>query len=832
MNKIVSTDFITDDVQRLVPVDATATTPKNAAVAKLMKAWEAKTTQRTAKGAGLTLMALSLAACNDDNTTAAAPTTPTTPTTPVTPAGQTFTLTPLVDIASDTTALTGSAASTFRFTGADEVVNGMTATMAATDTLLDGSTTDNDVLNVTLTGATTITTMNIETINLSYVVAAADFTGANTGTTTYNVSGAVAGVLSTPASAATIALNDYDRVLTVEGLTLTGTTAAGSAESMSIALSGASYGTTAATQTGVTIDGTDGEQLETLNIASNGSSANSFALAFQSTETVGTYTITGAQDLTMRVADAKVSGTTINATGNTGTVAISLDTGSGITVSAANWTGVDNIVLRDSDTTAGAATLNSTASGQNVVVANSVSTLTVAATGATYTAPAAAASLELNGTSTTSGVTVTTYAVQNATALNLSSLGLASSTSTTAANTISNLDGDFTRINITGDTSLAITDLDIEATETATTATTARAVVLDASAMTGNAFVNITASADSKVSYSITGTAGADTIVMNQSGGTVISGAGNDTVTSGNGADTVSLGAGTDTYNVSFGVDTLTLGAGNDTVDIDAATASAVAQVSTVVNSTATYTHVGTVSDTISVTINGTVYSTTIGAAGGTADIAAASSLSQFITEHATDILTAHGISVTNVVASTATDDIIATGKADGTAFTISARTVDASNSNAQADLTITATTEGSAAKDVATTITDFVAGDIINTVGLTALGTGGYVEGLANVSNVTEHGVIVITDASYASVAAAEDALQTKTAATTGDVTTTTAGIVVFLNSTTGTAQAFLDNDIDSDGTLADSTVVFTFSNITNLTDLASIMSADSFVI
>ncbi|WP_439508994.1 hypothetical protein, partial [Yoonia sp.] len=60
-----------------------------------MKAWEAKTTQRTAKGAGLTLMAVSLAACNDDSTTTAA--TPTTPTTPVTPAGQTFTLTAGLD---------------------------------------------------------------------------------------------------------------------------------------------------------------------------------------------------------------------------------------------------------------------------------------------------------------------------------------------------------------------------------------------------------------------------------------------------------------------------------------------------------------------------------------------------------------------------------------------------------------------------------------------------------------------------------------------------------------------------------------------------------------
>ncbi|WP_439508695.1 beta strand repeat-containing protein [Yoonia sp.] len=698
--------------------------------------------------------------------------------------------------------------------------------MAATDTLLDGSTTDNDVLNVTLTGATTITTMNIETINLSYVVAAADFTGANTGTTTYNVSGAVAGVLSTPASAATIALNDYDRVLTVEGLTLTGTTAAGSAESVSISLSGASYGTTAATQTGVTIDGTDGEQLETLNIASNGSSANSFALAFQNTETVGTYTITGAQDLTMRVADAKVSGATINATGNTGTVAISLDTGADITVNAANWTGVDNIVLRDSDTTAGAATLNSTASGQNVVVANSVSTLTVAATGATYTAPAAAASLELNGTSTTAGVTVTTYAVQNAATLNLSSLGLASSTSTTAANTISNLDGDFTTINITGDTSLRITDLDIEAVQTATTATTARAVVLDASAMTGNAFVNITASADSKVSYSITGTAGADTIVMNASGGTVIAGAGNDAVTSGTGADTVNLGAGTDSYVVSFGADTLTLGAGIDTVDINASGSDASAQSSTFTN-LATYTHVGTVHDDITIVVNGIAFSHTVTAG---ADVAADAAATQIAGALRSAILNATGVTLS--VDAVDTDLLVLTGAADGTAFTVSASFVDDSAAGDPSAAFVISTTAGAAAGDVATTITDFAAGDIIDTVGLTTLGTGGYVEGLANVSNVTTHGVIVITDASYATVAAAEDAVQARTAVVANDVATTTAGIVVFLNSTTGTAQAFLDNDIDTDAGLADSTVLFTFSNITNLTDLASIMSADSFVI
>lgn len=736
-----------------------------------------------------------------------------------------------MDIATDTTALTGSAASTFRFTGADEVVNGMTATMAATDTLLDASTTDNDVLNVTLTGATTITTMNIETINLSYVVAAADFTGANTGTKTYNVSGAVAGVLSTPASAATIALNDYGRVLTVEGLTLTGTTAAGSAESMSIALSGATYGTTTGTQTGVTIDGTDGQQLETLNIASNGSSANTFALAFEATETVGTYTITGAQDLTMRVDAAKVSGTTINATANTGKVGVSLDTGAGITVSAANWTGVDNIILRDSDTTPGAATLNSTASGQNVVVANSVSTLTVAATGATFSSMAAAASLELNGTSTTAGVTVGTYAVQNTTALSLSSLGLASSTSTTAANTISNLDGDFTKITITGDTSLKITDLDIEATQTATS-TSARAVVVDASAMTGNAFVNITASADSKVSYSITGTAGADTIVMNQSGGTVVAGAGKDSVTSGDGVDTVNLGAGDDTYVVSFGADKLTLGDGKDTVDINALGAAAVDEKQTI---TATFgtTGVAVGDATFVANVNGELVSFVHDVSGATTVTLAADEFElalqgsngfkngDFTITQAAGVLTLTFDSNLGDIADIKIfklgvdgDDATRAGTtgtaADGTTFT----SADVANAT------------GAAAKDVSTTITDFAAGDIIDTVGLGSLGTGGYYEGAAgDLTAGTAYGMIVITDQAYASWELAENAVAAKS-------TSNTEGVVIFLNSSTGVAEAHYETDLGANDTTAAADLVFTFSNITNLTDLASIMSADSFVI
>jgi len=788
---------------------------------KFAAVWEKKNA-KAARAGGVSLMALSLAACgSDDATTTATTTTDTaTTTTTTTAAGGTFDLTPLVDIASSTQALNGSLSSTFRFTDGNETVNGMTATMASTDTLLDQSTTDADVLNVTVTGATTITTSNIETINLNYAVAAQDFTAANTGTTTYNVSGSVAGTLSTPASGSTVNLDSYGRILTVEGLTLTGTAAAGSAESLSISMSGATYGATAATQTAVTIDGTDGEQLEAVNIASNGSSANTFAIAFENTETVGTYTITGAQDLNMRALDSKVSGTTIDATANTGNVGINLATAGGVTVNAANWTGVDDIVVYDADATAGAITLNSIASGQNVVVNNSVTTLTVAPVGAVYTALAAAADLDLNGTSATAGVTVTTYAAQNITALNLESLGLASSVSTTAANTIANLDGDFTTITITGDTSLKITDLDIEAVETAST-TTARAVTVNAADMTGNAYVDITASADAKVSYTITGTGGADTIVANASGSSLTGGAGADTLTGGNGVDAITGGAGADHIDMSYGADTLTGGTGNDTYDLNNTAAAASAQSSTILNTADG--NAGSADDALTVTINGVSYNYTTASAGTTTAI---NYVTAWVAQHKNAILAEHGITVTGLDASSAASATITmTGKADGTAFTASA--IDfAANAGTGTAITAT-TTDGAAALDVASTISDFQAGDIMDVVGISLTADGGYYEGAAgSFTQATEYQVIVLTGASYTSSTTAADAIDARYGGTDSD-----SQLFVYLDSTDGHAVMAYDSDINTDGA-ATLNELANFDSITNLTDLASIMSADTFTL
>jgi hypothetical protein len=703
----------------------------------------------------------------------------------------------------------------------------MTATMAATDTLLDPSKTDADVMNVTVTGATSITTVNIETINLDYTVAAQDFTAANTATTAYNVSGAVAGTLSTPTSGATITLNDYGRVLTVEGLVLTGTAALGSAESLSIAVSGATHGATAAAQTGVDIDGTDANALETLNIASSGAAANAMTLTVENTETIGKVVATGSADLTVRVAEALVDGVTIDGSASTGEVNLSFDTDSDITTNAANWTGVDNVIYRDDDATAQAATLNSVVSGQNIEIANSVAVLTVTAQGATYAALANAGSLQLNGTSTTAGVTVATYNAQNMKTLNLASEGLASSTATTAPNTISNLDGDFTSIVITGDTSLTITDLDIEAVQTATTATTARAVTVDASAMTGNAFASITASADAKVSYSITGTGKNDTLVANNSGSTLNGGEGVDTLTGGNGVDTASGGLGNDHIDASYGADVLTGGGGNDTYDIDAAAVAATAEVTDLrVTITGTPATAGTLviklhtGETMQVAVDGSAT---------TAEVEAAMTAALKLTDatqagllSATDGTGEAVLTFSSTLGAIADATVMAQG-VDGT-FAASAIVGTATN---KVTVTVAEATAGVTARDMATTITDFNVGDVLDVVGLSLTADGGYYEGDASAMvAATEYQVIVMTDTSHTSSVTAADEIDARYSGTDTD-----SQLFVYLDSTKGHAVMALDSNINVD-TAATLNEIVEFTSLTNLTDVAAAFSADSFTL
>jgi hypothetical protein len=183
------------------------------------------------------------------------------------------------------------------------------------------------------------------------------------------------------------------------------------------------------------------------------------------------------------------------------------------------------------------------------------------------------------------------------------------------------LDGDFTTITITGDTSLD-TVLDIDGGGTAET--TARTVTVDASANT--AFVSIDAVDDKYVSYNITGTAGNDTLALNETAGTITAGDGNDTISLSGKNDTVNAGAGNDTVNASAGTDTVTTGAGTDTVIMGEMDVTAVAQVTDV---TPTSMDIGVMTVTIDGNAYSTVFRTTI-----------ASTLDDFVAAHSADIIT------------------------------------------------------------------------------------------------------------------------------------------------------------------------------------------------
>ena len=84
-------------------------------------------------------------------------------------AGSTFTLSTGTDVAGKTSASTNSLASDFRFTdAANETVAADIGTLQAADVLLDGSSTDTDVLNITLNGnSNTFTANRIETVNVT-----------------------------------------------------------------------------------------------------------------------------------------------------------------------------------------------------------------------------------------------------------------------------------------------------------------------------------------------------------------------------------------------------------------------------------------------------------------------------------------------------------------------------------------------------------------------------------------------------------------------------------------------------------------------------------------
>ena len=733
-------------------------------------------------------------------------------------------------------------ANPFVFTEANDTVNASVSTVNDADILLDSSTTDSDVLNVT-GGTGTATIANIETINLTAPVASVlqmdKITGVKsvnlTGTNTITVDGFAASTFQE-----TFGISDITRVVTLKPNVLDGTADLGTAEAINVSVSGLSYGGTTATQSGILVDTTTANSsgvLEVLNIASEGDAANSFSLGFDTGESVATLNVTGSQAATIVGATSQFTGVTVDGSESAG-LSLMLDRAGATTTSlnAANFNSVSNIILIDSTPTGTAdqASIASMQDGQVVTLgSNFATTNTMTFKGATYTAPKASTTLVLdNIAATPAGITLTSLDIQNVTALNVVSNGHAASTSTTGANVIDSLVGDFSTITITGDTSIEI-DLAIEAKQTATS-TSARAVTINASGLTGKAFVNFTeTAANSKVSYKITGTDNKDSITLNASGGAITAGAGNDVIAGGAGIDTIDLGAGDDTYTVSTGADTLTLGDGKDTVDIDSTGNAAGSEIQTL---TVTFGTTGIAAADASMVANvrGEIITwlhdvdqaTDVTKAADEMDAALKAS-DGFLNGDFTITQSSGALTLTfdsdlgNVAAvglwkvgddATTSDQTETIGTAtNGTIFT-----------NAT-------TTAGVSAADVATEITDFAKGDVLDLAGALTSTAVSYHEGLeSGVTGATgdEDTIIVLLDpAGFANIGAAEDAYD----ATAHDGID---GIVVFMNSTLGYAQLAIDNDMGVDGGLADSAVLINFTGITTIAQMAAAFSVDSFTI
>jgi hypothetical protein len=281
--------------------------------------------------------------------------------------------------------------------------------------------------------------------------------------------------------------------------------------------------------------------------------------------------------------------------------------------------------------------------------------------------------------------------VQNVESVTIQSSGNVT-TSTTLQNLLDDFTGDATTITVTGDTSLNL-DLNIDAPSSGS-----RSVTVDASGNTS--FVDIAGATQASVSYSMTGTAGNDTLTLNGSGGTLIGGAGNDTLTGGSGNDTITTGDGTNTIAMSAGTDTITLGGGVDTLTVNAGAVTASAQVTTLQTDaidTGIYT----------VIVNGNSYQTVFATDNDT-------TVAAFATAHATQILSDTGVTV--VKTNNGTDDVLTfTGAAAGTAFSAASTYFDAIVPEAS----IAITTAGIAGVTTNTTVNGFSTGTTDDIIGI-----------------------------------------------------------------------------------------------------------------
>lgn len=501
--------------------------------------------------------------------------------------GQTFMLTVGQDYADSSSSFKngGLITSDFKFTSGNEKVVGGAGTLTATDALVDGSTTDADVLDATLTSGALLTPaaiQNIETINLSATVANSglgftNITGAKKVTLTGTANSSLEDVNATGTNAPAFEINNYNKAVTLNVLTLAGTTAAGTAESLTVKASGLTAAGTVLAPVIPTLNLTSDAAgtLETLNLESAGTAKNTLAVNLGAgANAVAKTVVTGAADLDLMVANAMINGQTLDGAGHTGALNLIVDRNLATTAvtNLTNVTGADVYTFRDSTAGGDALVASGLASGSTVA-------LTYSTTGASSLAVKGAAagkadSLTLvldNAADATNTAVATSLTVTDVETLNIKSEG-----GTTAGNSIAGLTVTAgSTVTVDGSTKLA---LDLAAASlvsvvevkgsgehsvdfaAAATYAEGKSLTIDGSAATGKLTLN---------GSDFTGTVGGTAETL-----TIRGGSNDDTITAHGGANARSIidaGAGVDTVNVATAAN-VTLGAGADKLNVTALT--------------------------------------------------------------------------------------------------------------------------------------------------------------------------------------------------------------------------------------------------------------------
>lgn len=512
--------------------------------------------------------------------------------------GSTFTLTTNIDN------LTG--------TSGNDVFQGASTSLTSLDTVNGGAGTD--TLSLTSAADFTVSSVNVTSIETLSVNATATtqvtLTSASTGLTavTNNASSAAltfgtgAGSNLTVAGTVNVSNTAQNTTVAYEESAVTGT-----ADAVALVLTNATGASTIALNS--TTANTVG--LETVNITSNGTTANSIVLTTNDTAGLATINVSGSNALTLNVGtNVTTTATTISAAAATGAVTVTnlgaaahkitggsgndvfqfganlgttdtvdggagTDTLSANTASFAGFTAtskptvsnVETIALADDfGTTASvidASVLGTTATVQNVRVADQGATGAAALTVNGLVAATSGSNnfrfdgdLGANGGTHTFNITnATTAGTANAATLDFRG-GTYTATSTVAIAGVETVTVDTT--NATGAVTFNLTDpalttLTITGGQNVTLSGATLGTVVqtvNASAVTGTAAISVSLNSSAVNGATVTTAGGADTVVGSSLADTISTGGGADTITGGSGIDTITGGAGSDTINV------------------------------------------------------------------------------------------------------------------------------------------------------------------------------------------------------------------------------------------------------------------------------------------